>query len=126
MPPADNTRFVVAAAHERSRRARERAERALAAARRSATRPAVADIARSAKVSRSWLYTQTDLMAALRELQATTTPTAARSGEHSATTDSLRQRLDAAHARNKKLREVNTELTRLLEIAHGEIRRLSS
>jgi hypothetical protein len=125
MPPADNTRFVVAAAHERSRRARERAERALAAARRSPTRPAVADIARSAKVSRSWLYTQTDLMAALRELQATPTP-ATRPGEHSATTDSLRQRLDAAHARNKKLREINTELTRLLEIAHGEIRRLSS
>lgn len=125
MPPADNTRFVIAAAHDRSRRARERAERALAVAQRSPTRPAVADIARAARVSRSWLYTQTDLMAALRELQATTTA-AARSGERSATTESLRQRLDAAHTRNKKLREINTELTRLLEIAHGEIRRLSN
>lgn len=125
MPPADNTRFVIAAAHDRSRRARERAERALSAAQRSPTRPAVADIARAAKVSRSWLYTQADLMAALRELQGKTMPTA-QSGERSATTESLRQRLDAALGRNKKLREANTELTRLLEIAHGEIRRLSS
>ncbi len=124
MPPADNTRFVVAAAHERSRRARERAERALTAAQRSPVRPTIADIARAAKVSRSWLYTQTDLIAAQRDLQSTATPTT-RPGEHSATTESLRQRLDAAHARNKKLRETNTELTRLLEIAHGEIRRLS-
>jgi hypothetical protein len=125
MPPADNTRFVVAAARDRSRRARERAERALAAAQRSPTRPAVADIAKAAKVSRSWLYTQADLMAALRELQGRTTPTR-RSAERSTTTESLRQRLDAALDRNKKLREANTELTRLLEIAHGEIRRLRS
>jgi hypothetical protein len=125
MPPADNTRFVVAAAHERSRRARERAEHALAAAQRSPVRPAVADIARAAKVSRSWLYTQPDLMAALRDLQGTTTPTA-RTGERSATAESLRQRLDAALSRNKKLREANTELTRRLEIAHREIRRSSS
>ncbi|MGE0221144.1 DUF6262 family protein [Mycolicibacterium sp.] len=125
MPPADNTRFVVAAARERSRRARERAERALAAAQRSPTRPAVADIAKAAKVSRSWLYTQADLMAALRALQGRTTPTS-RSAQRPATTESLRQRLDAALDRNKKLREANTELTRLLEIAHGEIRRLRS
>lgn len=125
MPPADNTRFVIAAAHDRGRQARERAERALTLAQRSPTRPAVADIARAAKVSRSWLYTQTDLIAALRELQGRTTPTTS-SGERSATTESLRQRLDAALGKNKKLREANTELTRLLEIAHGEIRRLNN
>ena len=123
MPPADNTRFVVDAARERSRRARERAERALAAAQRSPTRLAVTDIARAANVSRSWLYTQTDLMAALRELQGTTAP-APRSRQRSASDESLRQRLDAALRKNKQLRETNTELTRLLEIAHGEIRRL--
>lgn len=125
MPPADNTHFVIAAAHDRSRQARERAERALTLAQRSPTRPTVTDIARAAKVSRSWLYTQTDLMAALRELQGKTTPTTT-SGERTATTESLRQRLDAALGKNRKLREANTELTRLLEIAHGEIRRLSS
>lgn len=125
MPPADNTHFVIAAARDRSRQARERAERALTLAQRSPARPTVADIARAAKVSRSWLYTQTDLMAAVRELQGETAPTT-RSGERSATTESLRQRLDAALGKNKKLREANTELTRLLEIAHGEIRRLSN
>lgn len=124
MPPADNTHFVIAAARDRSRQARERAERALTLAQRSPTRPTVADIARAAKVSRSWLYTQTDLMAALHELQGKTTPTTS-SGERSATTESLRQRLDAALGKNKKLRDANTELTHLLEIAHAEIRRLS-
>lgn len=125
MPPADNTRFVIAAARDRSRRARQRAERALAAAQHSPTRPAAAEIARAAKVSRSWLYTQTDLMTALRELQGRTTPTT-KPAERSATIESLRQRLDAALGKNKKLREANTELTRLLEVAHSEIRRLSN
>lgn len=124
MPPADNTHFLIAAARTRSEQARTRAELAITAAQRSHTRPSVADIARTEKVSRSWLYTQVDLMQALRQLQAQA-PAPAKPAGHGASVDSLRQRLEATLARNAELRAANTELTRLLEVAHGEIRRLS-
>jgi hypothetical protein len=124
MPPADNTRFLIKAARNRSQQARTRAELAISAAQRSHTRPSVADIARTAKVSRSWLYTQADLMQALRQLQAQA-PAPTKPAGRGASAESLRQRLQAALARNAELRAANTELTRLLEVAHGEIRRLS-
>jgi hypothetical protein len=74
-------------------------------------------------VSRSWLYTQPDLIAAIRQLQHRH-PAPERTGAQPATVTSLRHRLDTALARIKQLRADNAELTRQLETAHGEIRRL--
>jgi hypothetical protein len=89
------------------------------AARRSPIRPVAADSARAAKVSRSWLYTQADIIQALDDLQGQATPTA-RTGECSA------NGLGAALGDNQQLGEANKELNRQSEIAHDEIRRLAS
>jgi hypothetical protein len=122
MPPADAT-ALVQASRCRAEQARARAERALAAASRTGHPTTVAGLAHTARVSRSWLYTQADLIAAIRQLQQRH-PAPERTGPQPATTASLRQRLDTALTRIKQLRVDNAELTRQLETAHGEIRRL--
>ncbi|MFE6459232.1 DUF6262 family protein [Streptomyces cinereoruber] len=122
MPPADNARFLVEASKARSRQARERAEEAIKTAARRSERPTVVGIASAAGVSRSWLYTQTDLITAINQLQQRApTPHRAR---HAASDASLHRRLETALERNRQLRDQVTDLTRKLETAHGEIRRL--
>jgi small-conductance mechanosensitive channel len=123
MPPADNITALAQATRRRAAQARARAERALAAAGRGGRPVTVAGLAKTAGVSRSWLYTQPDLMAAVRHLQQRH-PAPERTGPQPATVTSLRHRLDTALARIKQLRADNADLTRQLETAHGEIRRL--
>jgi hypothetical protein len=124
MPPADNTRFLAEASRKRSQQARQRAVQAVEDAARDAGRAAtVVGVADAAGVSRSWLYTQKDLIAAISKLRQRT-PASSRTGRHPATDTSLQRRLEAALARTKTLREQVTDLTRRLEAAHGEIRRL--
>jgi cell division protein FtsB len=123
MPPAHNTRFLAEASRKRSQQARQRAVQAVEDAARDAGRPAtIVAVADAAAVSRSWLYTQKDLIAAISQLQQRTT-TSSRTGRHPATDASLQRRLETALARNKTLREQVTDLTRRLEAAHAEIRR---
>jgi hypothetical protein len=123
MPPVDNTAALAQATRRRAAHARARAERALATAGRTGHPTTVAGLAKTAGVSRSWLYTQPDLIAAIRRLQQRQ-PSPDRNGPQPASVTSLRQRLDTALARIKQLRADNADLTRQLEIAHGEIRRL--
>jgi hypothetical protein len=123
MPQADNTAILREATERRSRQARERAEKAITAAHRSRKPITVAAIARTANVSRSWLYTQTDLIAAIEQIK-NGAPSPARTGPQPAATASLQRRLETALLRIKALRAENTELTRRLEAAHGEIRKL--
>jgi hypothetical protein len=123
MPPADNTAALAQATRRRAAQARARAERALATAGRTGHPTTVAGLAKTAGVSRSWLYVQPDLIAAIRRLQQRQ-PSPDRNGPQPASVTSLRQRLDTALARIKQLRADNADLTRQLEIAHGEIRRL--
>lgn len=123
MPPADNTAALAEATRRRSAQARDRAEKAIAAAHRDNAPVSVSGIAKTAAVSRSWLYTQTDLIAALRQIQQRQ-PAPARTGPQPASVASLQRRLDTALARIKQLRGENADLTRQLETAYGEIRRL--
>ncbi|MCI2421149.1 DUF6262 family protein [Saccharopolyspora sp. K220] len=123
MPQADNTRFLLAATQRRSAEARNRAEQALASAAKSTKPITVAGIAKAAKVSRSWLYTQADLIDAITHLQQRQ-PSPARTGQQPATIASLQNRLDAANRRNKQLRSQVADLTERLETAYGEIRAL--
>ncbi|KUO12381.1 DUF6262 family protein [Streptomyces sp. DSM 15324] len=123
MPPADNARFLVEASKTRSRQARERAEEAVKAAARRSERPTVVGIANAAGVSRSWLYTQTDLITAINQLRMRA-PAPQRSPRHAASDASLQRRLETALERNRQLRDQVADLTRKLETAHGEIRRL--
>ncbi|OKK12227.1 transposase [Streptomyces sp. CB00455] len=123
MPPADNARFLIEASKARSKQSRERAEEAVKAAARRSERPTVVGIASAAGVSRSWLYTQTDLITAINQLQQRA-PAPHRNPRHAATDASLHRRLEAALDRNRQLRDQVADLTRKLETAHGEIRRL--
>jgi hypothetical protein len=123
MPLADNTAALTEATRRRSAEARARAEKAITAAHRDTNPVSVAGIAKTAAVSRSWLYTQTDLMAAIRQIQQRQ-PAHARTGPQPASVASLQRRLDTALARIKQLRGDNADLTRQLETAYGEIRRL--
>ncbi len=123
MPRSDNATILREAAQRRSRAARERAEQAIANAQRTRDPVTVAGIAAAARVSRSWLYTQADLISAIETLKNGATSTV-RAGRQPSTDESLHRRLDAALHRIKQLRAENRELTRRLETAHGEIRRL--
>ena len=123
MPPADNTRYLLEASRRRAAEARDRAEMAIAAAARAGTRPTMVEIARAAGVSRSWLYTQTDLVTAIGQMQQRR-PAPTRTGPQPATIDSLQTRLEALTRRNTQLRAEVRDLTSRLEAAHGEIRRL--
>ncbi|WP_435592764.1 DUF6262 family protein [Nocardia sp. bgisy118] len=121
MPPADNTRYLLEATQRRSDDARRRAEAAITSAARHKDRAAtVAGIAKTAGVSRSWLYTQTDLVDAIDTLRQR--DTACHTNRASA--ESLRTRLEAADKRNKQLRHQIAQLTEQLEVAYGEIRAL--
>lgn len=86
-------------------------------------RTSFAAMAKAAGVSRSWLYTQQDLVAAIRRLQDRQ-PTNERTGPQPASVASIQRRLEAALSRIKQLRAENSDLTRRLETAYGEIRRL--
>jgi hypothetical protein len=121
MPPADNSRFLVEAARRRHVEARGRCERAISAAADGPTQPTVVAISKAAAVSRSWLYTQPDLLAAIAQLR--TGGSGRWSTVEPASDDSVRRRLDTVLARNKELRSQVTELTRQLEAVHGELRR---
>lgn len=123
MPPANNTRYLVEASRRRATEARDRAEQAIAAVARAGTRPTMVEIARTAGVSRSWLYTQTDLVTAIGHLQQRC-PSPVRTGPQPATIDSLQTRVEALTHRNTQLRAEVRDLTHRLEAAHGEIRRL--
>jgi sirohydrochlorin ferrochelatase len=125
MPPADNTRFLAQASQRRSQHTRQLAEQTITAARQHGQQPTVAAIARAAGVSRSWLYTQRDLIAAIAQLQQRQ-PVPSRTGPHPASTQSLQRRLETTLARNKQLRRQVDDLTRRLEAAHGELRRLQA
>ncbi|MFE9469364.1 DUF6262 family protein [Streptomyces virginiae] len=97
----------------------------MSAAQRSGNRTSFAAIAKTAGVSRSWLYTQHDLVTAIRQLQ-NHQPAIERTGAQPASVASLRRRLEAALGRIKQLRAENHDLARRLETAYGEIRRLRS
>jgi hypothetical protein len=129
MTPANNAHHLAAAAARRTAAARQRAENALLTVQNSGQPVTVAKLARDADVSRSWLYTQPDLMAAVRQL-AGQAPTPRSTP---ATERSLQVRLAAALARNQRLQqrvnaltEQNNQQRQQLERAYAEIRRLQA
>ncbi|MFJ9461489.1 DUF6262 family protein [Kitasatospora sp. NPDC101447] len=123
MPPADNTAALAEATRRRSERARSDAEKTISAAHSAGNRTSFAAIAKAAGVSRSWLYTQPDLVTAIRQLQDRQ-PATERTGSHPASVASIQRRLETALARVKQLRAANSDLAARLETAYGEIRRL--
>ena len=121
---ADNTAHLIAAASRRHELARSKAIRAIRELHAAAATVTFESVARTAGVSRSWLYTQPDIRAEvlrLRELgrRAPGTPVPARNRSSDA---SLLRRLQATTARNRELAEDNQRLRHQLAQALGQLR----
>jgi hypothetical protein len=122
---ADNTRFIVQAARQRSQTTRQRAFQALRELAAEGDPVTFEAVARTAGVSRSWLYGQPDLKAEverLRTLTARTPVSPPVPARQRASDASLRRRLEAVNAEVRRLREENQRLRGQLAWALGERR----
>lgn len=120
MSRADNSHHLRRAAADRNDAARDRARAVIEDLDRTGKPVTFLGVARAADVSRSWLYSQPDLHAAivaLRRPDTAPTPFAQR-----ASNDSLRQRLDAARQDIAGLRVDNAALREQLARSLGEQR----
>lgn len=80
-----------------------------------------ATLAARAGVSRAFLYANTDLIEAIRQLRSSGERTGAIPKRQRASESSLLRRVEALNQRNKELRTENQDLRRRLEIAHGNL-----
>ena len=111
-------------ARRRHQAALDRARRVVLAAEASGEPVTYANIAAAAGVSRSWLYTQPEIRAAIERLRVDNGRSAAGPvpTRQRASAASLVRRLEAAHRRNRELSREVTELRDQLAAAHGELR----
>ncbi|MEU4580460.1 DUF6262 family protein [Nonomuraea sp. NPDC023979] len=121
---ADNTHHVVAAARRRAEQTRQRAIAALRRMDAAGQHVTFEAVARQAKVSRSWLYTQEDLRAEIERLRrrhpaASSPPPPER---QRASDPSLLRRLEVATAHIRRLEADNKQLRDALARALGERR----
>lgn len=124
--PADSPRHLALAAQRRHELTRSKAIQALRELEAEATPVSFESVARRAKVSRSWLYTQPDLRREIERLRRQQPPHTADSPpvprRERASDDSLRQRLEIANQRNRQLSEENKRLRHQLALALGDQR----
>ncbi len=123
--PADNTRHLRAAAQRRAEQTRRRAVAALRRMDAAGTPITLNSLAREARVSRSWLYTQHDLRAEVERLRRRHQPPTAPPvppERQRASDASLLQRLHAATERIRRLEHDNQQLRDALARALGERR----
>jgi hypothetical protein len=120
---ADNTRYLAEAAAERHRAALRRATAAIEHLDRGGEAVTFSAVARAGRVSRAWLYRQADLRAAIIRLRPTNgRPAPATAANQRASTESLRQRLDATRNEITQLRAENTRLREQVARTLGEQR----
>lgn len=123
--PADNSRHLRAAARKRSTDTRQKAIKALRRLDSSGAPITFDTVAREAGVSRSWLYTQTDLRAEIERLRRrhrTASPAPVVPDRQRASDASLLRRLEAATERIRRLEHDNRELRDSLTEALGQQR----
>ena len=123
MPPENTTPLATAARH-RHEIARAKTIRALRELARAGTPLTFPTVARTAAVSRSWLYTQPDLRELIQQQREHTgpPPRPAIPTPQRASHTALIRRLETAHQRNHDLTEENQRLRRQLEHALGDQR----
>ena len=110
------------AAARRHELTRSRAVQALRELDRSGVPVTFAGVAQAAGISRSWLYTQSDISSQIRRLRGKTSGAGAIPAGQRATDASLRARLAAALDRNRQLADDNARLRRQLARALGDQR----
>jgi hypothetical protein len=121
---ADNTEHLITAAKQRHELARAKTIRALRELDDTGTAINFDIVARSASVSRSWLYTQPDIRAEIERLRALGRRTTAQPlpSRQRSSEPSLQRRLQTANSRNRELAEENTQLRRKLAETLGRLR----
>jgi hypothetical protein len=122
MTSADNTRHLLHAAAARHDSATRRAHDALEHLDRTGQPITFQAVARTAKVSRGWLYRQPDLRAAIVRLRSTSPDQPSLPGAQRASIDSLRQRLDTTRDEITRLRAENNVLRDQLARSLGKQR----
>lgn len=122
--PADNTARLIDSARRRHELTRAKAIRTLRELDRAGTPVTFELVARTAEVSRSWLYSQPDIRDQIQQLRDTARPAPPSRvpASQRASDPSLRQRLQAACERNRQLTEDNRRLRRQLAEALGQLR----
>ena len=122
---ADNSHHLVTAARRRAAATRKRAVTALRRMDKTGTPITVDAVAKQARVSRSWLYNQPDLLAEIVRLRTRHgTAAAGRTvpERQRASDTSLLRRLESATERIKRLETENQQLREALALALGEQR----
>ncbi|MGT2464233.1 DUF6262 family protein [Sinomonas atrocyanea] len=121
---ADNSRHILQAARQRHELTRSKAVAALRSLENRGASVTFESVAAAAAVSRSWLYTQSDLREDIIRLREGRRPDRPQSSRRdSASTDSLRARLAVAQERIRSLTEENARLQHQLALALGHRRR---
>ena len=121
---ADNTEHLRDAARHRAESTRVRADEALAQLLAAGAPVSVTGLMRAARVSRSWLYTQPDLLRQISDSGRASVGTQRISvpPEQRASLASLHRRLDLAQDRIARLSEENRGLRSELARAYGRLR----
>jgi hypothetical protein len=119
---ADNSRHIRLAAKRRHELTRSKAVAALRELQNQGGAVTFESVAAAAGVSRSWLYTQTDLRADIIRLRGGGRPDQRPKSRNSASMESLRTRLNASLDRNRELALENKNLRHQLAIALGHMR----
>jgi transposase-like protein len=109
MTRADNSAYLAQANARRHQAALAAARHAIEQSQREGTAINYTAIARTAGVSRTWLYRQDQIRDLISQLRHQHPPPAAPAAQR-ASTSSLRQRLDAARAEITRLRAENRSL----------------
>lgn len=120
---ADNSRHIRLAAERRHELTRSKAVAALRELQNQGGAVTFEAVAAAAGVSRSWLYTQADLRADIVGLRDGNRPRQPSASRSSASTESLRARLNASLERNRELTTEIEHLRHQLALALGHARR---
>ena len=122
--PSDNTAQLIDSARRRHELTRAKAIRTLRELDRAGIPVTFELVARTAEVSRSWLYSQPDIRDQIQQLRDTArrAPSSRVPAGQRASDPSLRQRLQTACDRNRQLTEDNRRLRRQLAEALGQLR----
>jgi len=121
--PVDPIERLTANARHRSEQTLHKAQNALTAMAARGDAVTVASLAKTAEVSRSWIYTQPELRDRIEQLHQAAPLRPPRSAAASrASLESLKRRLDLAHQRITQLRHENGELRHAVEHLHGQLR----
>jgi hypothetical protein len=120
---ADNSAALADSARHRHELTRAKAIRAIRELDKSGTPVTFEQVARSAGISRSWLYSQPDIRGQIQQLRASSQRAPAPIPASQRASDaSLIRRLQAATQRARQLEQENQQLRRELAQALGQLR----